>query len=448
MGRALLLLTSGLLIIYGITFKTVNERQAGSGIVTRSADYVNNMQARNMTASLVDLALREIDKNQAESDPWYDGWGGSFVRTDYLGGDTVSVTGYDQSMTGTSGYPSDNNVTSFGGWDEYRVLLDGQTNMGDGKIIKTEVLMQQDSFSKYSYFTDQEPSYIYFFDQDTLTGPVHTNGTLHIAGSPTFNGYITSPNMWEGHTSYSNDPQFNGGSNFNADAKTLPGTGSEQINKLTQAAFNSNLRFENEIQVIMNVSGSSGEITIMEKTGSDWSTAARYKLEEREYDHGVISSTQRIELQGTLKGQLTVHSETQIDIMGDLLYNTDPLVDSTSTDLLGIVSEGNIQLDINAHTANGSQDVYIQASLMALNNSFYVEDYSSGDPRGTIYLLGGLIQKERGAVGTFSGGSVASGFSKNYKYDTRFKTSVPPYFPRESEFSIVYWRDKSNITTY
>lgn len=456
MGRALLLLTSGLLIIYGIVFKSVNDRQMSSGIVTRSTDYVNNMQARNMTASLVDLALREIDKNQAEEDPWNDGWGGEFIRTSYLGGDTVQVKGYDQTMTGLSTYPSDNNVSNFGGWNQYRVLLDGQTRMKDGKLIKTEVLMQQDSFSKYSYFTDYEPSYIYFFDKDTLTGPVHTNGTFHINGKPTFNGFVSSPNDWWGiggssgdrHGYSSNDPQFNGGKNLSSGTKALPNQGGEQTAKLAQVALTKNLRFENEIRVEMGVSSGNGEITIWEKTGSDWSTATEHTISESQYNEGVISSTQRIEIEGTLKGQLTVHSESQIDIMGDLFYNTDPTVDSTSTDLLGIVSEGDVQLDRYAHSANGSQDVHLQASIMALNSSFYVEDYSSGSSRGQIFLHGGLIQKERGAVGTSSGGEVASGFSKNYVYDTRLKTSIPPHFPRESEFSIVYWRDKSNITTY
>jgi len=31
---------------------------------------------------------------------------------------------------------------------------------------------------------------------------------------------------------------------------------------------------------------------------------------------------------------------------------------------------------------------------------------------------------------------------QNYQYDARLKGYIPPAFPRESVFSVVYWKDK------
>lgn len=83
---------------------------------------------------------------------------------------------------------------------------------------------------------------------------------------------------------------------------------------------------------------------------------------------------------------------------------------------------------------------------MALGESFSVEDYYDGSPRGTLNLVGGIQQQVRGPVGTFSGGSIRSGFSKNYQYDNRLQKSiVPPFYPRESFYSLRYWIDRDII---
>ncbi|MFD2532492.1 hypothetical protein [Gracilimonas halophila] len=158
--------------------------------------------------------------------------------------------------------------------------------------------------------------------------------------------------------------------------------------------------------------------------------------------NGVISVDGLTKVKGTVKGQVTLHSSEKIEIMGDILYDSNPLdVGSTSTDMIGMVSEGDVVVDRYAHEDNGSSDLTIQASIMALGTSFEVENYSSGSPRGTLNLVGGIVQKNRGAVGTFNSYGVASGYTKNYVYDERLMHTVPPFYPRESVFSIVYWKD-------
>jgi hypothetical protein len=86
-------------------------------------------------------------------------------------------------------------------------------------------------------------------------------------------------------------------------------------------------------------------------------------------------------------------------------------------------------------------DLYIHSVIMALGTSFEVENYSSyvtnssncqgtSDGRGCLYLTGGLIQNNRGAVGQADG----HGYIKRYSYDRCAVMNPPPYFPTTGRF--------------
>jgi len=439
MGRALLLLVSGLFIVYGIVFKSITDRQKLTGMPERSGDYLLDEQGRNVTSSMVDMAVESIEKNQNTNKNWNFGWGGAFEFENFLGADTARLYGFDETMQSSSDYPSNSNVPNAGGWNEYRVLLYGTSKMS-GRTTYTEVLMQQDSFSKYSYFTDNEPNYIWFMSKDTLTGPVHTNGKFHIAGSPQFNGFVSSPNDWVGHKDYTNNPDFTGGSNFSSQTKDLPDPNGTQTTKLKNQAQGNGHYFNKPIDVELQ---SDGNIKVLEYL--DAYTTVEHNIPKSEYNNSVLGSSKDVNIKGELDGRLSVYSAQNVNITGDIKYKNDPRIDSTSTDLLGIISNQSVMVDDEAHKAEGTQDLTLHASIMTLNGSFWVEKYNEGTPRGKIDLLGGLIMRQRGPVGTFGYGGIKTGYSKDYKYDTRLLADIPPFFPRESPFSIVYWRDRSDF---
>lgn len=418
MGKSMLFLTGGLLIVFGMIQISIGERQ--KLLPEQTNTYFNEIQAKNVAASLVEVAIEQIREDQS--------WVGSFEFDNFMGAFGY-VTAHDQS----SGTMPDS--IGVGSWDEYKVLLYSSINY-DGVELTTEVLLQRDAFSKYSYFTDYEPSNIYFFSGDELSGPVHTNGTMNIAGTPSFYGMVTSPNAWRGMSGRTNNPDFLGGSNFNSSNRTPPN--SYQLTQLRNAAGSGGLTYNSPIYTLFN---SNGTVTIYENPGSYYQTHTTVSLNSF---NGVISSSQKIYTKGVVNGQVTLHSERDIEIMGDITYQNNPTSDANSTDILGIVSEGDVTVDRYAHQDNGSRDLTIQASIMALDRSFSVEDYNYGGSRGQLNLLGGIVQQRRGAVGTFSGNSVASGFSKSYEYDERLLSMFPPSFPREQWFSVVYWRDRTN----
>lgn len=427
MGKGLLLFISGLVILTGI-IQTGNDQRIEI-LPQKNAEYFNEMQARNISKSLIDNAIELMKKNSS--------WAGAIqADSNYLGNGLL--TSY--TMTSEE-FPDEHSVSS---WDQYKVLLNSVGAFEKDGVryeVTTEVLMRQDSYSKYSYLTDSElsssGSNIWFWDKDELWGPIHTNGTFKMSGSPTFNGLVTSPNTWDAHPTNPTTPNFYGGTNFFAPLKSPPD--SYEISKLTSAANSSGLTFSNQIEVEFFESSDEGYASIREYSSGSWTSWSNYKISDT---NGIISSTGRVDVKGVVKGAITLHSESLIEIDGDLTYSTDPLVDSTSTDLLGLVSEGSVRIDRYAHTDSGTKDLNIHATIMALNTSFYVENYASGSSRGNLNLYGGIVQKNRGAVGTFSGTSIVSGYSKNYQYDTRLRSQIPPQFPRESIFSILYWKDK------
>jgi hypothetical protein len=136
-------------------------------------------------------------------------------------------------------------------------------------------------------------------------------------------------------------------------------------------------------------------------------------------------------------------------------YVTDPSLNNCTADMLGIISGNNISLADNAlqdplkiggavpyRNMDDTKDVFVQGVMMALNTAFGVENFSIGptsanncettiNGRGCLYLTGGIIQKQRGAVGQSNG----TGFAKRYSYDRCALYNPPPYFPTTGRYT-------------
>ncbi|HKJ66602.1 MAG TPA: DUF4900 domain-containing protein [bacterium] len=410
MGRASLLLVTGMIIIFGMVQIGINGKI--SMAKERSSDYFEQVQAKNIANSLVERAIRKIKDNLA--------WRAGIQEDAYLSG-SGDLQIFDASTDSSLG-PNE--------------LLIASTGAVGNIAMDVEVRLRRTSFSKYSYFTDREPG-IYFITGDTVKGPLHTNGTMHISGRPVFTGRVTSPNMWQG----SGDPEFLGGSSFGSQEVNLP----TNLDNLKNAVSSGGLQLDRTSRVEFQPDST---IDVYEWSGGwgwwggSWSGPTTYN----QADIGsVISSTEDVYVKGVVNGPVTLHSEDDIIIDGDITYQDDPRDNPDSDDMLGLISERKIIVDRDAHLDHGTQDLTIHASLMALGNTFTVENYGSGHPRGSLNILGGVIQEVRGAVGTFiSGGSnpvLRSGYMKVYEYDQRFLNRWPPHFPVSDTYSILAWRE-------
>jgi hypothetical protein len=94
----------------------------------------------------------------------------------------------------------------------------------------------------------------------------------------------------------------------------------------------------------------------------------------------------------------------------------------------------------------------VNAALLSVAHSFGVQNYQRGPAftgygasAGALTVYGAIAQQYRGAVGTFSGTTVTTGYSKNYSYDNRLKYDSPPKFlnPVASAWQVVTWAERA-----
>lgn len=150
--------------------------------------------------------------------------------------------------------------------------------------------------------------------------------------------------------------------------------------------------------------------------------------------------------------QMTLASSGAVRITRDIKYEDPPCSTPPVRNADGTVTRANCNdLDavnvfgIYAQTANvlighnntsssynAPDDVHIHGVLMSSEGMVTVEDYDQGNPRGSVYLTGGIIENYYGAFGTFnsSTGAPTHGYNRKFTYDPRMYSTVsPPYFP-------------------
>ncbi len=121
-----------------------------------------------------------------------------------------------------------------------------------------------------------------------------------------------------------------------------------------------------------------------------------------------------------------------------LLGPNDPANLTSGT--LGLIGR-NVTVGTGAPTNMEIDAVILAGSETTTDGSFGVANYNTKVPTGTLKVLGGIIQKARGAVGTLNGsGLLATGYAKDYWYDARMADNPPPFFPTTGGYDRLSWR--------
>jgi hypothetical protein len=141
-----------------------------------------------------------------------------------------------------------------------------------------------------------------------------------------------------------------------------------------------------------------------------------------------------------------VNAGKSITVNNTLKYNTQLDFTKSMSDVankrsgtLGLIAR-NVKVATGAPRAMQIDAVILTGSSSVTDGSFYVEDYDSKQPTGTLRVTGGIIQKARGPVGTLSGSLINTGYSKDYYYDSRLGDTPPPYFPITPNYDRISWR--------
>ena len=345
--------------------------------------------------------------------------------------------GYQPLGTGfylTTVTPAPSNVSSYlKRYSLQGIGVDGSLTAPTA-LRQTTLVVQVESFARYAYFTDQDISpsgqTVWFITGDHIEGPTHTNGQLNVYGNPIFDGAVSSVAAnWNPYNS-SAQPTFKQGFEGGVPSKPFPTSFPTALNN---AGGSGGTVFQGDTSVTL-VSDGTMKVT---------NAAAGYVNKTVPLPGNGVLLVQggSLNLQGTLKGQLTAATTTgDVNIVGSVRYSDDPRVNPASTDVLGIVAGGNVVVPTTAPT-----NVEVDASIMALSTSFTVQNYWVGPAKGTLTLYGGMSQQRRGPVGTFSSssGQRLSGYTKDYHYDQRLLSAIPPYFPVTGDYVSLVWQEAS-----
>jgi hypothetical protein len=433
-GKAALLLVIGFSLIFIVIGRNI------SNISVRAVDnamkYYHNSNAHSIALAGANIAASKV-----------------FFNNDW-------TEGYDNIQFGGGHYS-----VSIEEIDPARkiVLISSVGTFGEGDLREThtvEIKLQPSSFSRFSYFSNKEKigsSTIWWTSKDTVWGPFHTNDRISISGDPVFQGKATSYlGIYEARGS---DPEFNGGYSQSAEELPIPEDG---VDLVGAEALEDGLYFDGQDTVYLEFKDDS----LSYKFGAGQPDTTIY-LPDAAPNGSIFANSATIRLKGTVDGMYTVAAsgETVATTSGywrwnrrrrrwvwvtytttasqggvvflddDIVYRDDPLA-GPSDDVLGIVAENEILIADNAANAH---DININASMFSQTKGFGSENYSTRPPGGYINLTGGITQESRMAVGTFSGSTIISGFSKRYHYDDRLMVMAPPSFPGTGNFEVVSW---------
>ncbi len=410
-------------IVMGVSSISVNETQiATNEMLDKRAFYLAEAGAEKSINYLSQLAIPFRGT-------------GTMLNGPFLLYDNVSL--YNEGTVTTYLDPLDSNT---GNPTRFVAVTVRATLNGSGMTKCLQVKVGQQNFARYAYFSDMEKdaggSTIWFVTKDEFFGPLHTNDQMHIYGSPKFHEEASSNaatiDYYNGGPP-SDNPQFLGGLTLNASRIPLPTNTSMILNKANESG---GLKLTgNPVYIKFLVDAGGNRSLSVSINGGAYNTMAYPS-------NGVIYVQGTAQVEGKIKGQVTVGSNGDIRIMDNLVYNTDPRTDPTSSDLLGLVSDLNVIM-WNSTANLDTADETVMAAIMALNTSWTVQNYNSGSPRGKLIVYGGIIQKKRGAVGTFnsSTGAIVTGYEKAYSYDSRLMDNPPPAFPTTGQVEKVAWTE-------
>lgn len=222
--------------------------------------------------------------------------------------------------------------------------------------------------------------------------------------------------------------------------KSAQGQGSDHFIKVwVQYTQGNNTGTDALFTLKPNPSGTGTRMVIHGESARRWLDLASGPDDKEVNFSGILMSDLTVAVQNNsnrnkpmyVDGRYTIYSKENVEIYDHIVYedfrhlfphNTidsiivnDNLINqmknATRTDFLNIVADKYILVK------EKQSNLKITASLYSFDESFMVERYNEGSPVGQLTIFGSLMQHYRGPVGTFSGGTIQTGYYKNYIYD-------------------------------
>lgn len=414
MGKASLILVLGysaLLLMSGLLMSDMSVQAYDNAMTYYDQESARNIAitGANMAANYIFLYPPLINGNA-----WFNGYttpvqfnGGSFVVT------VDSTTSIDP-LTG-----------------DKRLTLRSVATYRDSTATVIAIL-RPSNFAKFAMYAGSAGSSVYWATYDSIFGPTHVEGTLRTTGYPYFGGKATCKNNVDS-TSWSGHPIFNAGVETGVSIPL-----NRDYTKLREKAAAGGKSFTGNDDLYLHFKGDS--ITYKRAPAGPDTTVLATALAP----NGAIvlnNSNGKLHVKGIVKGRFTIGaidtqstSRGQVVIDDHIRYNTDPRVNPASTDMLGIVANQKITIADN-NASGGGPNFTVMAALFSYAASIEVENLATRN-LGTLYTYGGWTVNDIYAT---TNSSITKGLKVNLRFDERFRTSAPPYFPTTKAYEILAW---------
>lgn len=307
-----------------------------------------------------------------------------------------------------------------------RILVEVST-IDDGKRYSTELEVKRLAFSSFAEFVNRWDPDVQLHD-DELDGRFHSNSRFNIAydgrTQPVFREMVTTSaggvDITRTRGGRRHDEIFQGGLETGVRKIQLPrhfapfsggqigdGGNVHHLYEDTRITFRSDGSYS--CQVI----DSSGP----KQTGTLSSGTTYF----------IAADGAAVHVRGTVNGKVLVYSPKRIVIEGDLVYSQDPDFAPGADDMLGLVSDRNVEVAPPDVTGPGNLEVY--AAIYA-KRRFTVRKSRSGE-HALLYLYGSL------SAGSLS--ATEPRYSTKIRFDPRLEKMRPPGFPMTNRYEVDSW---------
>jgi hypothetical protein len=413
MGRASVLLVMGyvsLLLLSGVLMSDMSVQAYENAL-----KYYEGVKGRNIAIAGANIAANYIFQYPPNVNG--NGWFAGYTTPVAFDGGTFTVT-------------VDSNASIDPNTGERRLVL-RSTSQYDDSTTTVVVTMRPSNFAKFAVYAGTSAAAVYWATGDSAFGPVHVQGTLRTTGTPFFGGKVTTLNGVDS-TSWSGHPIFNAGVETGVNIPL-----NRNYQKLRDKASGGGKLFTGNGDLTLKFRGDS----IAWHRGSNPDTMSLLSTFAPNGTIVLNNSNGTLHVEGTIKGRYTVGSldttsgsRGKIVIDNDIRYNSDPRTNPASTDMLGIVAHNSITIKDNTATS-GTPNFTVMAALFSFADAIQVENLNSR-PLGILYTLGGWTVQDIAAT---TNSSITRGLSVNIRFDERFRTTAPPFFPTTNAYEILAW---------
>lgn len=400
MGRTSIYMVMGMTTIFLFFGRTMTDVATES--IDNAVEYYENTQRYNISVAGANLACNHIFLDNT----WRDG----FTDMEFNDG-LINVTLYD-SVSGKV------MVTSTGTYQS-------QTHT-------VKVLLAPSTFAKFAMYSGNVSAAAKLRDGDTIDGAIHFNNKLVTQGEPVF---IEKATMGSLQTT-AGTPKFLGGYQSGVN---IPFPDYKPSADAIKAAASSGGLYQSGGELWLNFL-SDGTVQTKASSGAAWS--APQSLATIAPNGMICINDGALHVQGTLKGQLSIASTVTTGVTpsatvgstfieSNLQYATDPLTNPASTDMLGLVSAGDLSFEVTP--------IRVDGSLFTDNNATLGSGLPNVMPPKQIKIVGSFITRDINSTDFGTGSGKGANFYM--KYDSRIETMPPANFPfpATASFEVLSW---------